>query len=64
MVCTAVLDGRAGGLGDLIKRLGDLTLAEACGNMSGFVMDPSWHELNRRLRNGLIAPTDEEGKSS
>lgn len=54
------LNGRNGGMSDLIDRLGDISFAEACGSMKGFVTDPSWHELHRRLRNGQIAPTDEE----
>ncbi|MER8564018.1 hypothetical protein NKH85_06220 [Mesorhizobium sp. M0924] len=54
------LNGRNRGLSGLIDRLGDISFAEACGTMRGFVTDPSWHELHSRLRNGLIAPTDEE----
>ncbi|MEO5757842.1 MAG: hypothetical protein ABIQ51_13410 [Mesorhizobium sp.] len=44
----------------LIDRFGRIPLAEACGNMSSFVTDPSWHELHGRLRERVIAPTDEE----
>lgn len=53
-------NGGTSGMSDLIDRLGDIPLAEACGSMSGFVTDPSWHELHSRLRMGLIAPNDEE----
>ncbi len=54
------LNGRNGGKSDLIDRFGDISFAEACGSMKGFVTDPSWHELHSRLRQGLITPTDEE----
>ncbi|QKC85447.1 hypothetical protein EB232_31310 [Mesorhizobium sp. NZP2077] len=54
------LNGTNGAMSDLIDRLGDISFAEACGAMKGFVTDPSWHELHSRLRNGLVTPADEE----
>jgi hypothetical protein len=54
------LDGRTGGLSDLVDRFGDLPFAEACGSMGSFVTDPSWQELYHRLRRGAVAPTDTE----
>lgn len=54
------LNGRNGGMNDLIDRLGDISFAEACGSMKGFVTDPSWNELHSRLRQGLVTPADEE----
>ncbi|QND66612.1 hypothetical protein HB777_23630 [Mesorhizobium loti] len=54
------LNGRNSAMSDLIDRLGDISFAEACGSMKGFVTDPSWHELHCRLRQGLITPGDEE----
>jgi len=44
----------------LINRFGDIPFTEACGSMSSFVTDPSWHDLHRRLRQRAVAPTDEE----
>lgn len=44
----------------LVDSIGDVPLAHACGSMSSFVTDPSWHEFRERLRKGLIAPTDKE----
>ncbi|WP_167365303.1 hypothetical protein [Mesorhizobium qingshengii] len=54
------LNGRNGAKSDIIERLGDISFAEACGSMKGFVSDPSWHELHRRLRQGLVTPADAE----
>jgi hypothetical protein len=54
------LNGSNGGVSDLIYRLGDISFAEACGSMKGFVTDPSWRELHRRLGQGLVTPADEE----
>ena len=54
------LNGSNGGMSDLIDRLGDISFAEACGSMKGFVSDPSWHKLHRRLRQGLVTPADKE----
>ncbi|MCA0046254.1 hypothetical protein LB577_04700 [Mesorhizobium sp. B283B1A] len=54
------LNGSNGAMSDLIDRLGDISFAEACGSMKGFVSDPSWHELHRRLRQGLVTPADAE----
>lgn len=52
--------GLAGGMGDLIDRLGDMPLQNACGNMSSFTGDPSWQGLSGRLRDGAISPSDVE----
>ncbi|MCZ8546385.1 hypothetical protein OOJ09_19525 [Mesorhizobium qingshengii] len=54
------LNGMNGGMSDLIDRLGDISFAEACGSMKGFVTDPSWNELHSRLRQGLVTPADAE----
>ncbi|ESX87099.1 hypothetical protein X755_29375 [Mesorhizobium sp. LNJC405B00] len=54
------LKGRNGAMSDLIGRLGDISFAEACGSMKGFVTDPSWNELHSRLRQGLVTPSDAE----
>ncbi|TPK72037.1 hypothetical protein [Mesorhizobium sp. B2-4-17] len=57
------LQGRNGGtdwFSSLIDRFGDTPFARACGSMSSFVGDPSWQELQNRLRQGMIAPTDAE----
>ncbi|MER9722507.1 MULTISPECIES: hypothetical protein [unclassified Mesorhizobium] len=54
------LNGRNRGLIGLIDRLGDISFAEACGSMKGFVTDPSWNELHSRLRQGLFTPSDAE----
>lgn len=54
------LYGSNGGTSDLIDRLGDISFAEACGSMKGFVTDPSWHELHKRLRQGVVTPADAE----
>ena len=57
------LDGRNGGtdrLSSLIDRFGDIPFTEACGSMSSFVTDPPWHDLHMRLRQRVVAPTDEE----
>ncbi|RUU92633.1 hypothetical protein EOB59_06525 [Mesorhizobium sp. M7A.F.Ca.MR.176.00.0.0] len=54
------LNGRNAAMSDLIDRLSDISLAEACGSMRGFVSDPSWQELHSRLRQGLVTPADEE----
>lgn len=52
--------GGEGGISDLIGRFGDIPFTMACGSMSSFASDPSWLDLNRRLEEGAIAPTDEE----
>ncbi|WP_202295216.1 hypothetical protein [Mesorhizobium sp. 131-2-1] len=44
----------------IIDRLGDMAFAEACGDMSRFVSDASWQEIQRRLREQAITPTDAE----
>ncbi|RAZ88883.1 hypothetical protein DPM33_20840 [Mesorhizobium hawassense] len=54
------LNGGNGWMSDLIDRFGDISFAEACGSMKGFVSDPSWQELHRRLRQGLVTPADAE----
>lgn len=57
------LQGRNGGtdwFSSLIDRIGDIPFTEACGSMSSFVADQSWHDLYRRLRQRVVAPTDEE----
>lgn len=44
----------------MIDRLGTMSFAEACGSMGSFVSDASWKELQRRLREQTITPTDAE----
>jgi hypothetical protein len=53
-------NGGRRGISDLIDRFGDIPFAKACGSMSSFASDPSWLDLNRRLRDRVIAPTDRE----
>ncbi|WP_146605979.1 hypothetical protein [Mesorhizobium kowhaii] len=55
-----LLEGRTGGISGLVDRFGELPFSKACGSMSSFVTDPSWQELHRRLRERLIAPTNDE----
>jgi len=45
---------------DVMERIGNVSLLQACGSMKGFVSDPSWLELRKRLRERAIAPTDDE----
>ncbi|MER9442243.1 hypothetical protein NKI79_12600 [Mesorhizobium sp. M0340] len=54
------LVGETGVTSGLLDRFGDTPFAEACGSMTSFVTDPSWQELDRRLRQGMVAPTDAE----
>ncbi|MEI9405691.1 hypothetical protein [Mesorhizobium argentiipisi] len=44
----------------VVGRLGAAPLAEACGSLKGFVSDPSWMELHRRLGRGTITAADDE----
>lgn len=53
-------DYRAGGLGTLMKRFGEISFSETCSSMSSFVTDPSWRALHNRLRQRMIHPTDPE----
>lgn len=46
------------GIDDLIHRFGDAALSQACGSMSGFVHDPSWLELRKRLDAKAVTPAD------
>ncbi|RUT98632.1 hypothetical protein EOD23_26595 [Mesorhizobium sp. USDA-HM6] len=53
-------NGGAGAVSSLIARFGDIPFRDACGSLSGFATDPSWHDLHQRLLHRTIAPTDEE----
>lgn len=50
--------------GSFIDRFGSIAFSEACGAMHSFATDPSWHELQRRLQQGVVTPTDAEWAAS
>ncbi|MCG7508633.1 hypothetical protein [Mesorhizobium retamae] len=48
------------GISDMIDVLAQVTLTEACGNMAGFVSDPAWSELRKRIEAKAVSVTDPE----
>ncbi|TPI10339.1 hypothetical protein FJW06_23650 [Mesorhizobium sp. B4-1-3] len=58
--CKRILTSPTGGADAVVGRLGATPLAEACGSLKGFVTDPSWLELHRRLVQGIITAADGE----
>ena len=47
-------------ISDLLDRVGGIPFAQASGSMSSFVLDPSWQEFHKRLRQRVVSPNDAE----